>query len=121
MGLRWLLGNVVRAVSGLVALGLLWQTPAAADEPPRYLFFNLAPSSGWNQNRPETFTRAAFDHVTQTLRAPENPRLRVGLSFVFSTLETPTNVLAQSLRRLLASSEEAGVPVLIALDGQNWW
>ena len=33
----------------------------------------------------------------------------------------PTNILAQSLRRLLAGSEEAGVPVLVTLDGQNWW
>ena len=62
-----------------------------------------------------------FDEVANTLRASENPRLRVGVSFVFNTLETPTNILAQSLRRLLAASEESGVPVLVTLDGQNWW
>jgi hypothetical protein len=90
-------------------------------EAPRYLFFNIAPASAWNQDHPETFSRAMFDQVARTLRAPENPRLRVGVSFVFSTLETPTNLLAQSLRRLLVSSEESGVPVLITLDGQNWW
>jgi hypothetical protein len=92
-----------------------------AEEAPRYLFFNIAPASAWNQNRPETFTRALFDRVADTLRAPENPRLRVGISFVFNTLETPTNVLTRSLRRLLAGSEASGVPVIVALDGQNWW
>jgi hypothetical protein len=77
--------------------------------------------SGWNQDHPETFTRAVFDEVTSTLRAPENPRLRIGLSYSFSTLETPSNILTESLRRLLAASEQSGVPVLVTLDGQNWW
>ena len=100
---------------------LLGPLSLPAEVPPRYLFFNIAPASPWNQNHPETFTRALFDEVVHTLRAPENPRLRIGVSYLFSTLETPTNILAQSLRRLLAASEESGVPVLVALDGQNWW
>jgi hypothetical protein len=106
---------------GWLGLALWWPAALAADEPPRYLFFNIAPASAWNQNRPETFTRAVFDQVVRTLHAPENPRLRVGVSFIFNTLETPTNVLARGLRRLLAGSEESGVPVLVTLDGQNWW
>ena len=106
---------------GWVGLALCWSACLAAEEPPRYLFFNVAPATAWNENYPETFTRALFDEVVGTLRAPENPRLRVGVSFVFNTLETSTNLLAQSLRRLLAASEESGVPVLVTLDGQNWW
>jgi hypothetical protein len=107
----------------LLLLGSLLPCAAATgpDCAPRYLFFNIAPDSAWNQRRPETFTRELFDEVTRTLQAPENPNLRVGLSFVFNTMETPTNLLAQSLQRLLASSEAAGVPVLVTLDGQNWW
>ena len=103
---------------GLILLGA---APLAAKDAPRYLFFNIAPESVWNQNHPDRFNRALFDEVTSKLRAPENPCLRVGVSYVFSTLETPTNILAQSLRHLLVASEEAGVPVLITLDGQNWW
>ncbi len=100
---------------------LLCRAPLLARESPRYLFFNIAPATAWNQNHPETFTPALFEQVVHTLHAPENPRLRVGVCFIFSTLETPTNVLAQSLRRLLAASEASGVPVLVTLDGQNWW
>ncbi len=120
--MRWL-RLLARAAWLTGWLGLLLAFPglASAEEGPRYLFFNIAPASAWNQNRPETFTRAMFDQVASALQAPENPRLRVGVSFVFNTLETPTNVLAQSLRRLLAASEESGVPVLVTLDGQNWW
>lgn len=118
---RWL--RLLRAgmVSGWLGLVLAWPGRVGGAEGPRYLFFNIAPGPDWNQHRPESFSRAMFDEVIHTLRAPENPRLRVGVSFLFSTLETPTNILAQSLRRLLAASEETGVPVLVALDGQNWW
>jgi hypothetical protein len=102
-------------------VALLGPSPLRAEPRPRYLFFNIAPASIWNQDLPDTFSREVFDEVTRTLAAPKNPRLRVGLSFVFNTLETPTNILAQSLRRFLACSEETGVPVLVTLDGQNWW
>ena len=91
------------------------------EEVPRYLFFNIAPESAWNQNHPDSFSPALLDEVRSKLRVPENPHLRIGVSYIFSTLETPTNILAQSLRRLLAASEESGVPLLITLDGQNWW
>src|ERR1039457_233171 len=104
-----------------LGLILLCAPPLLAKDAPRYLFFNIAPESAWNQNHPESFSRAQFDEVANILRAPENPRLRIGVSYIFSTLETPTNILAQSLRRLLAASEESGVPVLVTLDGQNWW
>jgi hypothetical protein len=110
-----------RFFAGIVGLLLFSQAPLLAKEAPRYLFFNIAPASAWNQDYPETFSRALFDDVANTLRAPENPHLRIGLSFVFNTLETPTNILTQSLRRLLAGSEDSGIPVLITLDGQNWW
>jgi hypothetical protein len=100
-----------------LGLILLCAPPLLARDAPRYLFFSIAPESGWNQNHPDSFSRALFDEVANTLLAPENPRLRVGVSYVFSTLETPTNILAQSLRRLLAGSEESGVPVLVTLDG----
>jgi len=108
-------------LASCLGLVLLCPVPLMAKDAPRYLFFNIAPATAWNQHYPETFSRAMFDEVARTLRAPENPQLRVGVSFVFNTLESPTNVLDQSLRRLLAGSEESGVPVLITLDGQNWW
>jgi hypothetical protein len=104
-----------------LVLALLGPMVGRADSPPRYIFFTITPDSVWNQNHPESFTRAVFDQVTQTLHAPENSKLRIGVSFIFNTLESPTNILARSLSRLLACSEQAGVPVLVTLDGQNWW
>jgi len=108
-------------LAALLVCPLSLRPLSRAAEPPQYLFFNIAPASPWNQAKPETFTRAMFDEVIRVLHVTNNPRLKVGLSYLFSTLETPTNVLAQSVRRLLAASEESGVPVLVTLDGQNWW
>jgi hypothetical protein len=112
---------VFRFLTVLIGATLLAPAMLGAEPAPRYIFFNIAPDSVWNQNAPGSFDRKMFDEVTTTLHAPENPRLRIGLSFVFNTLQTPTNVLTQSLHRFLGLSEETGVPVLITLDGQNWW
>jgi len=64
---------------------------------------------------------AGFREIVDTIAAPENPRLRIGVTFTFSTLESLPDVLAASLRNLLAASEESGVPVMVGFDGQNWW
>ena len=47
------LSPLARRVAFLAScLGLiLWRpVPLVAEEPPRYLFFNIAPASAWNQN-----------------------------------------------------------------------
>ncbi|MCX5758422.1 MAG: hypothetical protein NTU83_07955 [Candidatus Hydrogenedentes bacterium] len=92
---------------------------SATAETPRYIFMNQAPGIVWDQHRPETFTRAGFDDVVQTLHAPENQQLRVGISFFFSLLIRDLPALQESVRRLLALAEETGVPVLITFDGQR--
>jgi hypothetical protein len=45
----------------------------------------------------------------------------VGVHFVFSILDGDAETLAASLQRLLSAAGEAEVPVLVTLDGQNWW
>lgn len=92
-----------------------------AEPAPQYIVFNIAPGHTWDQRRPESFTRAAFDEVSGAFKASDNPNLKIGLSFLFSTLERPTNILAESVLRFLNLGKETGVPVLVALDGQNWW
>lgn len=93
-------------------------TVLAADAP-KYVLFNIAP--GADHTYTEEAIQNAFVEVPKTLHVTENPRLRVGVSFVFSTLETPTDQIAQRIRTALDCSEKTSVPVLIALDGQNWW
>jgi hypothetical protein len=115
-------------------LSLLTVAPVPADEPfnpvaagelPQYIFFNKSPSVGgpfaWSQSRPDTFTAESCREIVEKLGTCGNEHLRVGVSFMFSVLEDKPDTLAESLRRLLAAAQAADVPVLIGLDGQNWW
>jgi hypothetical protein len=88
---------------------------------PRYIFVNNAPGVVWDQNRPESITRAMFDDIRDTVRAPENPQLRLGVSFVWSVLQSPPETTAAGVRRFLALSEATGMPVLVNFDVCNWW
>ena len=122
---------VLAAVSTMPALGREWADMTgmlmtamlgfeqASD--PRYIFVNNAPGIVWDQNRPESITRAMFDDIRDTVRAPENPQLRLGVSFVWSVLQSPPETTAAGVRRFLALSEETGMPVLVNFDVCNWW
>ncbi len=99
--------------------------PVAAGELPQYIFFNKAPGPAtpprWNQAHPESFSVASCREIVETIGTRGDDHLRIGVSFVFSILETEPALLARSVEALLASAEAADVPVLITLDGQNWW
>jgi hypothetical protein len=81
----------------------------------------MGPDKEWRQDEPETFTREVLDRFRETLAAPGNPDLRAGISCIFSVLQSPPDILAESVRRVLKASEESGVPILITLDGLIWW
>lgn len=92
-------------------------------ERPQYLFVNIAPNRPWNQNRPETVNDALFDTPLNAiaLRADSTKRRRLGLSFVFSYLNGPPEAMDATLRRLLSLAERREVPILIVLEGRDWW
>jgi hypothetical protein len=104
-------------------------TASAAEPEPQsrsqYIFFNKVPHGtppfGWHQTRPADFTPESIREIVDVLGTRGNSRLRIGVSFVFSILEHDADTLAESLRNLLSAAEAADVPVLITLDGQNWW
>ena len=107
--------------SSLLVAVLVLMAPVTHADSPRYIFVNQAPGIEWNQARPETFTSVGFETISRRIAAPDNPQLRIGVSFMFSILETDAAVLCESLRALLKASGESGVPVLVILDGQQWW
>ncbi|MBI4556061.1 MAG: hypothetical protein HY706_00630 [Candidatus Hydrogenedentes bacterium] len=111
----------VRYPTGLIFFLGACAASAWPETRPQYIFFHQAPGTVWNQGHPESFTPDAFNEIRDTIAAEPNSSLRIGVAFTFSILETPTELLADSLRRLLAASEASGVPVLVGLDGQNWW
>ena len=92
-------------------------TPAA----PQYLFLNRAPGVEYHPNRPDTFTDRLFTGPLESVGTRGTATRKLGLSFIFSYLDGPPERMSESLRRLLALAERHEVPVLIVLDGQNWW
>ncbi|HNR30608.1 MAG TPA: hypothetical protein PKI11_06940 [Candidatus Hydrogenedentes bacterium] len=102
-------------------VGALMMVLCAGDAMPRYVFINHAPGVAWSADKPESFTRDGFDEIRETIGACENPKLRLGVSFIFDFLNYDLDNVAQSLDRFLALSAETGVPVLVNLDGMNWW
>ncbi len=99
--------------------------PLAGGELPQYVFFNRNPFAGdplhWRQWEPERFTAASMREFVEKIGTSGNARLRIGGTFPFSLLENDVGVLRKSIRAMLDAAREADVPVLIMLDGQNWW
>ena len=108
------------ALAGVLTRPALAQEPMPANPPPQYIFLNRAPGPDWDQNRPNSITDALFTQTLQVVGTRGNGR-RLGLSFILSYLNGPPMTLERTLRRLLALSEEHDVPILIVLDGENYW
>lgn len=124
--------NRVFLSGGLVLASILATVNVAKGEAepayssPQYLFFHIAPTDPdpgmrWVQQDPDSFSRDLFDDLTEKIEPVENEDLKIGLSFSFSLLQDPVDVLVESLQALLDLSEETGIPVQINVDGQNWW
>lgn len=93
----------------------------SASPPPQYIFLNRAPGPDWDQNRPASVTDALFTQPLEAVGTRGSGRRRLGLSFILSYLNGPPATLERTLRRLLALAEKHDVPVLIVLDGENYW
>jgi hypothetical protein len=87
----------------------------------RYIFINSAPGANWTVKKPSTINRKLFDEVISTINAPANNKLKVGLSFIFDFLSADLDSIQKSLSKFLQLSVETKVPILIQMDGANWW
>lgn len=99
--------------------------PVAAGELPQYVFFHRNPFAGdplrWRQDEPKRFTPESMRDFVETIGTAGDERLRFGGAFSFSLLEDDIPTLKESIRAMLGASRQAGVPIFIVLDGQNWW
>lgn len=93
----------------------------------QYVFINRAPwykardGVHWDQRNPDSFTREGFDRAVDRVGTRGGTRRKLGLTFILSLLQDDADTLARSTTALLAAAQASGVPVLIGLDGQNWW
>ena len=97
--------------------------PRFTEARPQYVFINFGPGVRWNQNDPATVTDALFDEPLSRVGRTADPTgtRRLGLSFILSYLHSPPDRIDATLGRILDLSLGRDVPVLVVLDGQNWW
>jgi hypothetical protein len=126
-----LLGVILCVVTSLVGsaadidLGGEPGDPVAKGELPQYIFFNKSPTHAdpmrWTEKDPNSFSPASCEEIPRLVGTRGHDRLRVGVSYPFSILEYSPEQLSQCIAKLLDSARSSDVPVLITLDGQNWW
>jgi hypothetical protein len=87
----------------------------------QYIFLNSAPGTRWRQNDPSSVNDALFREPLDAIGTNGTPALRLGLAFILSYHADALPVLETTLRRLLALAERHDTPILLSLDGQNWW
>jgi len=88
-----------------------------AKEPSQYLLVNL--------HRHE-LTREGLQDIKQKLAVRTDSDIRIGVCMIYSYLQTPNDDVAearllQQIKDDLALTQEAELPMLIHLDGENWW
>ncbi|HPD47554.1 MAG TPA: hypothetical protein P5279_12900 [Anaerohalosphaeraceae bacterium] len=87
----------------------------------QYVVINRMPEGRWNQARPETIAPDGLEEIKQAIAAPDDGSIRLGVSFVFSYFKTDETAVVTSVKRFLAAAQETRTPVLVKLDGENWW
>jgi hypothetical protein len=113
--------GIIRLFS-IIALILATPVSAGEDRATQFILVNRQPGPGWNQIRAEPLPREAFDEVTRALPAAPGAGVRIGIGYIFSYFRAETDEpLLASLRRVLELARETDTPVLIQLDGENWW
>lgn len=115
------MGKSNRYGASILLLVVAAVTAGASEPDPRYVFLNVAYGSGEQRGESEADYRDWLLKISQAIAAPDRDNMRVGVSFIFSVLNSPLEKSEAGLRSLLRASEATGVPVLIVLDGQNWW
>ena len=98
----------------LITLFLAWPVAAAlAAVAPAEQFILLNLASG---ARVEAFQQVSKEFHNH----PDNP-VRVGIGAIFSYLRQPRARTAEDLRAFLRLAQETDTPIVVQLDGENWW
>jgi len=85
---------------------------------PRY--FSL--HTGWSMNNPSSITQAGFDQILDSIGGSKGaPYLRVATAVTVSYLQGSIASQQESILRILALAVSNDFPVILHLDGVNWW
>jgi hypothetical protein len=97
------------SVGAILVLCLV--TGPALCEPEQFILFNTS-ADEW----PDLFARIQTDF-------PSSPTsgVQAGVGAIFSYLHQSREALLADLRRFMQYAEDTGTPIVVQLDGENWW
>jgi hypothetical protein len=85
----------------------------------QYLVFMRTPEAVFDQNHPETINEKSFAEITSNFQNTD--KLKIGIGFIFSYFKTDPNLTVESLKQFLNVAQKTNTPILIKLDGEQWW
>lgn len=88
----------------------LW-THLSSAAPTQFILFNI----------PHASEPAAFATIHRDFPASPHAKTRAGLAEIFSYLNQPRAQTIAQLKQFLRQSQTTSVPIVIQLDGENWW
>lgn len=96
--------------ASLCALATMWAHFAFAERE-QFILFNLL----WNSQSDD------FTQISREFKPTPGASVRVGVSAIFSYLRQPREQSVEDLRQFLRRAQETDTPVVVQLDGENWW
>ena len=94
----------------LCALATMW-AHFAFGKREQFILFNLLGNSYSND----------FTQISREFKPTPGASVRVGVSAIFSYLRQPREQSVEDLRQFLRRAQETDTPVVVQLDGENWW
>jgi len=76
---------------------------------------------GWKEDNAELFTRESIEEIISILGTTGNENRRLGVSYTFNYNTYTPEKINLSIKKMMELSEEYNIPIVIHLDGVNWW
>lgn len=103
-------GHTVLTAFSLLILILSCQRDAAARQ--QYLVVNIIPGERYEE---------IFDQVRQLQNPKSSADVRLGIGAIFSYLNEPRDQCKSRVLNFLSLAREYDIPVVVQLDGEQWW
>jgi len=86
--------------------------PGVSHADGQYLVVNIIPGEAY---------LPIFEEVARLSKGRPSPHVAMGIGAIFSYLNSSRDQIRNDLREFLALSEQFEVPVIVQLDGEQWW
>jgi hypothetical protein len=94
-------------------------TASVVTQYPQYL--GVHTPTDWDENNPSSFNQDGIKEILDAVRTQGSEKRRLAISHTFSYLQWSVDNEKASLTKMLQLAKDNDLPVIIHLDGVNWW